>query len=275
MSPNASRRRERLLVTAFLVLAFGFVLSSVPRVMLYPAPRATVPAPPLPWTEVEVPVRSGSHVHGWWRERPGAGAVVVFFHGNGESLATLGHGGFLEQLATIGAATLVVDYPGYGRSPGRPNEAALHAAADAALAFAEAEGNDRPVVVWGWSLGAAVAIPLAARAGKRVQGLIAASAWTRLEDVAAVHFPRFLVRLLLAERYDSLAAAAAVRAPALVLHGERDGIIPAEHGRRVAATLAGPTHHVEIAGAGHNDLLAQPRVWREVASFVASLRAEP
>jgi hypothetical protein len=177
----------------------------------------------------------------------------------------------LEQLAGLGAATLVVDYPGYGRSPGRPGEAALHAAADASLTWAEGHASGRPVVAWGWSLGAAVAIPLAARSGQRLAGLIAASPWTRLEDVAAVHFPRFLVRLLLSERYDSLAAAAAVSIPALVLHGGRDGIIPAEHGRRLAATLAGPTHYREVPGAGHNDLFAHPQAWREVASFLARL----
>lgn len=249
------------------------VLSSLPRAMLYPAPRLPVPEPPVPWREVHLPLAENGHVHGWWRGSPGPGVVLVFFHGNGESLATLGWGGFLEQLAAVSAATLVLDYPGYGRSPGRPGEAALHAAADAALHFAGAEGSGRPVVVWGWSLGAAVAIPLAARAGERVGGLIAASPWTRLHDVAAVHFPRVLVRLLLREEYDSLRAAAAVHVPALVLHGQRDGIIPAEHGRRIAAALAGPTRHVEVAGVGHNDLLTHPTVWREVASFIAGVAA--
>lgn len=243
------------------------MLSFLPRAMLYPAPRLPVPEPPVPWHEVRLPLVGNGHVHGWWRDSADPGPVLVFFHGNGESLATLGWGGFLDQLAALSAATLVLDYPGYGRSPGRPGEAALHAAADAALHFARAEGRGRPVVVWGWSLGAAVAIPLAARAGTGVAGLVAASPWTRLEDVAAVHVPRMLVRLLLREEYDSLRAAAAVRIPALVLHGQRDGIIPAEHGRRIAAALAGPTRHVEVAGVGHNDLLAHPTAWREVARF--------
>ncbi len=265
------RRLERIFVGGLLLLFFGIMLTCLPRALLYPAPQASVPEPPPPWRDVAVPLRGGTHVCAWWQEGNG-GPVVLFFHGNGESLGTLGHGGFLDHLAGVGSATLVVDYPGYGRSPGRPSEQALHAAADASLAWAEEHGGGRPVVVWGWSLGAAVAISLAARAGGRVRGLIAASPWTRLEDVAAEHFPRFLVRLLISERYDSLAAAAAVRVPALVLHGERDAIIPAEHGRRLARALAGPTRQVEVPGAGHNDLLSHPQVWREAESFVAALR---
>lgn len=260
---------KRVLVATLVAGAASFVLTSLPRAMLYPAPRLQVPDPPAPWREVYLPRPGGEPVHGWWREESGLGATLIFFHGNGENLATLGWGGFLEQLGALCPATLVVDYPGYGRSPGPPSEAALHAAADAALAFAYAQRPSRPVVLWGWSLGAAVAIPLAGRSGGQVAGLVAASPWTTLEDVAAAHFPRFLVRLLLRERYDSLQAAAAVRAPALVLHGQRDGIIPAEQGRRIAAALGGSTRHVEVPGAGHNDLLAHPLVWREVTNFVA------
>lgn len=260
-----------MLAIALVVGAGVFVLSFLPRAMLYPAPRLPVPAPPAPWREVHLPLAENGHVHGWWRASPDPGATLIFFHGNGENLATLGWGGFLDQLAAVSAATLVLDYPGYGRSPGHPSEAGLHATADAALHFAEAEENGRPVVVWGWSLGAAVAIPLAARAGERVGGLIAASPWTRLHDVAAVHFPRVLVRLLLREEYDSLRAAAAVHVPALVLHGREDGIIPPEQGRRIAAVLAGPTRHVEVPNTGHNDLLAHPTVWQEVARFMAEV----
>ncbi len=271
MPTTSPRRFQSLLAITLAVGAGVFVLSFLPRAMLYPAPRLPVPEPPMPWREVRIPLADNGHVHGWWRASPDPGATLIFFHGNGESLATLGWGGLLDQLAAVSAATLVLDYPGYGRSPGRPSEAGLHAAADAALHFAEAEENSRPVVVWGWSLGAAVAIPLAARAGERVGGLIAASPWTRLRDVAAVHFPRVLVRLLLREEYHSLRAAAAVHVPALVLHGREDGIIPPEHGRRIAAALAGPTRHVEVAGVGHNDLLTHPAVWREVANFIAGV----
>lgn len=251
------------------------VLTFLPRAMLYPAPPVPVPPPPPPWREVIVPLAGDRHVHGWWCPEGDAGATLLFFHGNGESLATLGYGGFLEQLAALGGATLVIDYPGYGRSPGRPSETGLHAAADGALAFAESQRPKRQVVAFGWSLGAAVAVPLAARAGGRVHGLIAASPWTRLEDVAAVHFPRFLVRLLLRERYDSLAAAPAIHCPVLVLHGAQDGVIPAEQGRRLAASLAGSTRHVELDGAGHNDLFSHPRVWLEVASFLGRLADYP
>ncbi len=271
LSATRLRRPKWWFAAPLVVLALGVVLSFLPRTLLYPAPQVRVPPAPSPWLEVAIPLPDGTHLHGWWREG-GERLVLLFFHGNGENLGTLAGSPFLEQLAGLGAAALVVDYPGYGRSPGRPCEAALHAAADASLLWAEGHATGRPVVAWGWSLGAAVAIPLAARAGEHLAGLIAASPWTRLEDVATEHFPRFLVHLLLSERYDSLAAGIAVRVPALVLHGNRDPIIPVSHGRRVAATLAGPTRYVEIPGAGHNDLFSHPLAWRAVVSFLAGCK---
>lgn len=271
MPAHTSRRRTRLLVASLTVVAGAAMLRALPRWLLYPAPGVPVPTPPAPWEEIRILQRAGEEVYGWWRPPSRPGAVVLFFHGNGENLGTLARGGFLEDLVGVGAAALVVDYPGYGYSTGTPHEAALHATADAVLAWVEERREGRAVVVWGWSLGAAVAIPLAARGADRVTGLIAASPWTRLEDVAAVHFPRPLVRLLLRERYDSLAAAPTVTVPALVLHGAADTIIPAAQGRQVAAALAGPTRYVEVAGVGHNDLLSHTQVWREVAAFVQSL----
>jgi pimeloyl-ACP methyl ester carboxylesterase len=104
------------------------------------------------------------------------------------------------------------------------------------------------------------------------------SAWTTLEDVAVVHFPRTLVRWALAERYESVTAAdrlAGRRLPALLVHGERDAIVPVELGRRLAAALeesdAAEVRWVPVPGAGHNDLLAHREVWAELERFLARL----
>jgi uncharacterized protein len=251
------------------------MLDAFARPMIYPAPPVQVPSPPPPpLAEVALDLATGERVVGWAHAGAGlapSAPVALFFHGNGENLATLHWAGLFGDLADLGIALLVVDYPGYGRSTGTPSEEGLVATGDAAVAWALARHPGRPVAVCGWSLGAAVAIAAAARQPAGVAGLVGLSAWTTLADVARLLFPSLLVKGLLRERYDSLALAPGIRVPALVVHGEEDELIPVEQGRRIAAALGGPTRWVPVPGAGHNDLLAQPVVWEELRRFFAGL----
>ncbi len=264
--------RRALLAAVFAVVGY-LMMSAFVRQMLYPAPAIPVPSPPAGrFEEVALALPSGVTAMAWFHGRaaPGRPALVVL-HGNGENLETLRLAGLLDDLARLDVAFLAVDYPGYGRSGGRPSEAANGEAAAAALAWLAARHPDRPRVVWGWSLGAAVAVDLAARRPDQVGALIALSPWTSLGELARVHFPGFLVRLLVRERYDSLTAARDVACPSLVIHGARDRIIPPSHGERLAAALPPPTSWLAVPGAGHNDLLGHPEVWRAVAGFLDGL----
>ncbi len=245
------------------------------RQMLYPAPPLRVPSPPpAPLEEVALALASGEVAVGWAYERPAADRstpAVVFFHGNGENLESLRQVGLYEDLAALGIHFLAVDYPGYGRSSGKPTESGLVASADAGFAWIVERYPDQPKVLLGWSLGAAVAIQAAAHHGDRVDRLVLLSAWDELKALAAVHFPPWLVGIGLDESYDSLAAASEIRIPVLQIHGVRDNIIPIAHGRKLYEALdagAPSVHFVAVPNAGHNDLLARPVVWRELAAFL-------
>jgi pimeloyl-ACP methyl ester carboxylesterase len=255
-----------------LILLLPTVLDAFVRQMLYPAPLVAVGAPPAGLVEVELPIGGGERAIGW---AGGAGAapgrpVALFFHGNGENLETMRRAGLYEELARLDVPYLAVDYPGYGRSDGTASEESLLAAAEAALAWAESEHPGGPVVACGWSLGAAVAVQLAARHPDEVAGLALLAPWTELAELAAIHFPAPFVRTVLRGQYDSLAAAARIATPVLVVHGGRDTIIPVEHGERVARAL-GNARWVRVERAGHNDLLAFPEVWAELELFFASI----
>lgn len=287
----ARRARSPWIVVAILAVAGLFGLAMLPplfRSLVYPAPPVAVPPAPPPLVEVTLRLPDGDAVCAWAGAggaaapaRPGdAAPLVLFFHGNGENLETMRQAGLFAAIAELGvggrgARFLALDYPGYGRSEGGPSEARMLAAADAAVAWAEAElaRAPAPLVVCGWSLGAAVAVQMAARHPARVGGLIALSPWTSLAAVAAQHYPGALVRLVPLERYDSLAAVPEIRCPALVVHGESDWIIPAAQGRALAAALG--ARAVVVRERGHNDLLADDEVWREIDAFLERLATVP
>lgn len=289
ISARSGRRRVRralLTLTAIALLFFlgPRMLELLARKMLYPAPLARLPSPPpAPLLEVRLqPSPAGPDVVAWGfdhppPENPAAErdrAAVVFFHGNGENLATMLYAGLFDDLERLGVHFLAVEYPGYGPNRGKPAEASLVAAGLAGLEWLAERYPASPKVVLGWSLGAAVAVQVARRSEWPVDRLALLSAWDDLPALASAHFPRWLVALGLSDRYDSVAAAAEIVAPTLLVHGTADTIIPLEHGERLHAAFTNGAELIEVPGAGHNDLLSRPEVWRELRRFLAPSRAE-
>lgn len=266
-----SLRRSALLVP---LLVCGLLWGCNLRQMIYPAPRLRVPSPPpAPLEELSWELADGTRIVGWaGGASAAAGApAVVFFHGNGENLETMRMSGLYEDLDGLDIGWLAVDYPGYGRSGGSPSEATLVEAAEGAFAELGRRFPGRPRVVCGWSLGAAVAVQLAAdrvtEGAGELDGLMLLSAWTDLPSLAGEHFPRWMVSMLLSERYDSLARAPELTLPTLVVHGSADRIIPVQHGQRLSRALA-DARYLEVPGAGHNDLLAHAETWQAMEEYL-------
>lgn len=248
------------------------MMDTVVRQMLYPAPPVRVPSPP-PQPLVEVPLEAnGRAVSAWFQPPPVAAPVVLMLHGNGENLETMRQSGLFADFATTGAGVLAIDYPGYGRTPGTPSESNNLTAAEAAWTWLLRNHDDHAPVIAGWSLGAAIAAQLAAKHHDEPAGVMLLSAWDRLDAVARLHFPNWMVSALLSERYDSIAAAKQITAPTLLVHGDRDTIIPIELGRNLHESFSASKQWVEVRGAGHNDLLARPETWQEIRVFLRAKR---
>jgi pimeloyl-ACP methyl ester carboxylesterase len=238
------------------------------RRLIYPAPHGPLARPPEGVGYRVLPAAGGlPEVHLLDVPAPGgAGPTVVYLHGNGEQV--LDAVTLAEGLAAQGMGLLAVEYPGYGFAPGAPGEAAIYAAAERALALLAERGvPGGDVVLLGRSLGSGVAVELARRGhGARV---VLVSPFTSLGDMAARLFFWLPARLLLRDRYASLDKAPLVRQPVLVLHGERDTLVPVEMGRRLAERLPHGTF-VQVPHVGHNDILvgAGDPLHRRIAAFV-------
>jgi len=228
----------------------------------------------LPFEEVWLDA-AGDRIQAWWVAGDAAGAAIVMFHGNGGTIADR-----LENVAALvsrfGVSVLQVEYPGYGDSGGRPSEHSLYAAGEAGLLEARRRAGDRKLVVFGRSLGGAVAIDVAVR--HRVDGLVAESTFTSLGDMAAASgIP--LARYLVAYRFDSLAKIGQVGAPLLLLHGNRDEIVPYPMAARLleaAANASGKRLHT-VEGGAHNDtwVLGGEAYWRAWAEFLRAIADIP
>ncbi len=153
-----------------------------------------------------------------------------------------------------GYQVLLFDYRGYGRSTGRPDEAGTYRDARAAVRALRAQPGlgAAPVVYLGESLGGAVATELAL--AEPPAALVLQSTFTSLREMARLHYP-FIPSALVPDAYPTLDRIARVRCPVLILHGDRDDIVPLGHGQALFARAAGSKRLDVVRGAGHNDLL--------------------
>jgi uncharacterized protein len=202
--------------------------------------------------EVTLTTGDGLSLLSWYLPPRDGHPVIAYFHGNG------GHIGYraerLRQFARNGYGVLMAEYRGYGGNPGTPSESALVADGAAALDFLAGAGitPDR-LVIYGESLGSGVAVLLAAQ--RKVAGLILEAPFTSVAEVAQHRYSFIPASALVRDRFDSLARIAHVRAPILVLHGERDRVVPVRFGRALFDAAPEPKEFWLAREAGHEDLV--------------------
>lgn len=232
------------------------------RGAMYPAPPVPAGSAPPPDAEV-LRVGPDADVEAWLLPpltppdgRPAP--ALLFTHGNGE-LIDFWPPAF-EEPRRQGLAILLVEYPGYGRSGGRPTEESIVAAVVAAHdALASRPGIDADrIVAHGRSLGGGAACALAAR--RPLAALILESTFT---DVAALARPFGVPRALVRDPFDNLAVVREYRGPVLIVHGDRDRIVPPSHARRLHEAAA--DSELVLLPHGHNDM---PRAWGAVLEFL-------
>ncbi|MBM3140188.1 MAG: alpha/beta hydrolase [Chloroflexi bacterium] len=229
----------------------------------------------LAYEDVFLVASDDVRVHGWFV--PGTGPVtLLWFHGNGGNIGDrVGHLALIRS--ELGVGVFIVSYRGYGRSGGTPTEQGTYRDAEAAFAHLRARPGVDPgrIAYYGQSLGAAVATELAAR--HPPHALVLESPLPSIRYMAGVAYPFLPVGPLLRTRYDSLARIADVRAPVLVLHGDRDEVIPYEGGRRVYEAAREPKRFITVRGARHDDvfLVGGHDYWGAIREFLASPAGAP
>jgi uncharacterized protein len=259
VSPSLPRRALRFVrLAAVVYVGVVVVLVLFENKLVYRpagAGRDWEAAPSKDIQDIELTARDGATIHGWWCPQPNSPRALLYLHGNAGNLSWRGQS-ILKIREQLGVSVLIIDYPGYGKSTGRPSEIGCYHAADAAyewLTEAQAVAPSN-VIVWGASLGGGVAVDLASR--KPCGALVLVKTFSTMPDVAARLYPWIPVRWLMRNRFNSLDKIRDCRCPVFVAHGTTDELIPEALGRKLFEAANEPKEYFLMADAGHNDPLS-------------------
>jgi fermentation-respiration switch protein FrsA (DUF1100 family) len=268
---NQSVLSSLVVVLVTLGLLNGWMFIQQPGMIFFP--YRNLDATPADWgyayQDVSLVSSDAVKLHGWYIPHPEAERVLLFFHGNAGNVSHRGES--IAIFHRLGLNVLILDYRGYGRSEGSPSEQGLYRDAAAAWAYLTGERGFDPeqIVVFGRSLGGAVAAQLAAEV--QPGALILESTLSSARDFARSVFPLLSRLVVVRYDFDTLGYLGRVRAPVLVLHSREDEIMPFALGEKVFAAANPPRRFVPLQGDHNTGFMhSQPAYERELLNFLSA-----
>ncbi len=234
----------------------------------------------IDFQELRLRADDGTALNAWFFPAQGpARATVLFLHGNAENIST--HFASIAWMPAEGFNVLALDYRGYGASAGSPSLRGMQLDIDAAMRalLARPDVDARRIVVFGQSLGGALAIHYAAHGAYRVniRALVADSAFSDYREITREKLAGFFLTwpfqwlpwLTVDNDYSPAASVRAISPmPLLLIHGERDLIVPPHHSRLLHELAGEPKELWIVPEAGHIQALRSESVRRRLAEFL-------
>jgi len=247
--------------------------------------RADVPfdarRPALPYEDVEEHAMEGGGPpsgRAWIMPAPSgsdSGTWVIYLHGNDANLASRMNVLHYERLRALGVNVLAPEYRGFGGLPGVPTEPGL--AQDAAhwYEYLRTSRHVAPehIVIYGWSLGSAVAVTLASHVDEAA--VILEGAPASIVAIGQQRYPIFPVRMLIHSPFESIQRVGAIHAPKLFLHSPEDAVVPIAEGRRLFDAAVAPKQFVEVEGGHVYASEKDPGFFPAIRSFLQAQRLLP
>jgi uncharacterized protein len=262
----AMKRWLLITLTAFVIL-FALPLAALTAFQgsLIYHPHAEEVAPNFPETEaVRIDTEDGERLVAWYRAPQEGSPIFLFFDGNG-GRPQIWEGRW-RRIVESGAGFLAVYYRGYSGSTGHPSETGLHLDARAGYDWLIANGYEpRDIVIHGFSLGSGPAVKLASE--RPARALILEAPFTGVDDVAA-GFVTPIAAALVRDSYRSRDWIGDVHMPVLIVHGDRDTVIPFAQGERLYALANDPKQFVRMPGSDHATLV-RDGIYQHIAAFLA------
>jgi len=256
--PRWRPRPIRVFLTLLVLAVMGYgaavlyLVSQETRLVFQAGRTLSAGRPPFPFQQIDIPRADGARQFAWIMEEPARADApwVLFLHGNATTIAAKVNIAHYTELRRLGLNVMAPEYRGFGGLDGTPTEPGLGADARAAYDYLRASRKVPPsrLVIYGWSLGSAVAVTLASEVD--AAGLILEGAPASLVNIGKQQYPFFPVGLLMRNPFESISRINRVRAPKLFLHSPEDAVIPISEGRRLFDAAQGDKTFVEVHG-GH------------------------
>lgn len=187
--------------------------------------------------------------------------LILYFHGNADNLSRWGT--YATDFTKLGYDVLMMDYRGYGKSGGDPTEQLLYQDAQELLQWTNKNIEYDRLVIYGRSLGAAVASHLASET--KTYKLILE---TPFDEIGNVAHPVFYPIIRLAPKrfvFSNKEHLKNVKAPVLIIHGTDDWIVPLSSAEKLKPLLKAGDEFIIIEGAGHHNLNEYPEFHQSLA----------
>ena len=205
-----------------------------------------------PFEELNLTAEDGTRLNALHFKLANPKGIIVYFHGNAGDLSRWGH--IAEPLTNYGWEVLIMDYRSYGKSTGELSEKALYADAQLFYDYAKKDFEATDIVVYGRSLGCAMATRVAAN--NNPQQLILETPFFSMEEMAKSRFPFLPVNSLLEYEFKNNEAIMGVNCPISIIQGTEDNVVPYESAEKLFKLLEyGTNQFIRIEGGGHNNLV--------------------
>ncbi len=202
--------------------------------------------------EVRFSSFDNTKLHGWYFPPQSMdNSVILWSHGTAGNISHRIENILLMQ-KYLDVGVFIFDYRGYGLSEGVPSEKGLYSDIVGAYAWLSKRIPENRIVLFGRSLGAAIAAKLSTEK-KSAQALILESPFENTIEMGKKIFPFLPLKWMIKQRYDTRGVISSVQIPLLILHGNQDTIVPIQQGKNLFRLASEPKQFFEIKGANHND----------------------
>jgi uncharacterized protein len=264
--PDRKQRAKHFFRRWAIMLGGGYILVCFVMWLLennlvfHPSPASAYweEKPDAAIQDVRITSPGGIAIHAWWLPNKPDDPVLLLCPGNAGNLSGRGTT-LVGMLEMLGVSVLIFDYPGYGKSEGKPSEAACYDAADGAIAWLKSEKKipTERVILYGESLGGGVATEMATRHPSRA--LVLVKTFTLLPAVAKHHYPWLPVY--------TISKLPTIHSPVFIASAAKDQIVPYEHGEANFRAANEPKQFLSLEGSDHNDPLPA-EFWIELNAFL-------
>jgi uncharacterized protein len=258
------------LVIYILIVAFFYLFQS--SFIFYPQPLTGSVSTNESIEEVSIRIDDKILLHGWLcKSRTDTPRrLIIYFGGNAEEVSHMIPMAKMFEDWDL----LLINYPGYGKSEGRPGQRSFYKAALAIYDYAvsRVDVDAENIVVMGRSIGSGSAVYLAHQ--REIKAVVLVSPFESVRSIARSAFPFLPVNLILKHKFLSKKYAREIESSMIAFYGTADQIIPPSQTHKLAGYWKGRSKLVELQGYGHNDIFESRQMWQEISRFLADFQAE-